>query len=257
MSQLKPRKPRKPRNEAPHVLCCSLGLVYNDRAMQKMDNAEKLSFEHRLWSATPGLVLAGVDEAGRGPLAGPVAAGAVSMPQTLAEAQLAGPWAGLTDSKRLSETSRERFFEELRATPGVRIGLGWASAAEIDSLNILRATHLAMARAIAALGNPPPGFALVDGLPVHGLPCPHEAVVKGDAKCFFISAASIVAKVSRDRLMVELDAKYPGYGFADHKGYGTAEHLEALRRLGPCPEHRRSFGPVAEMVAPYHQGELF
>lgn len=218
---------------------------------------DPLSYERRLWAATPGLVLAGVDEAGRGPLAGPVAAGAVSMPQALAEAQLSGPWAGLTDSKRLSEIVRERFFEELRSTPGVRIGVGWASVAEIDSLNILRATHLAMARALAELGEPPPGFALVDGLPVRGLPCPHEAVVKGDAKCFLISAASIVAKVNRDRLMVSLESRYPGYGFADHKGYGTAEHLDALRRLGPCPEHRRSFGPVAELVAPYRQGVLF
>lgn len=219
--------------------------------------ATPLDYEHRLWAATPDLVLAGVDEAGRGPLVGPVAAGAVSMPPELAEAQFAGPWAGLTDSKRLTEAARERYFEEMRATPGVRIGIGWASVQEIDSLNILRATHLAMARALAALGEPAPGFALVDGLPVKGLPCPSEAVVKGDAKCFLISAASVAAKVSRDRLLVDLDARYPGYGFAVNKGYGTAEHLEALRRLGPCPEHRRSFRPVADLLQPYHQAELF
>ena len=218
---------------------------------------DALAYERRLWTATPGLVLAGVDEAGRGPLAGPVAAGAVTMAPELAETLHAGDFAGLTDSKRLSEADRERYFDALRAVPGVRMAVGWASAAEIDALNILRATHLAMARALAALGDPPPGFALVDGLPVRGLPCPHEAVVKGDAKCFLVSAASVAAKVSRDRLLVELDARHPGYGFAAHKGYGTAEHLEALRRLGPCPEHRRSFKPVADLLAPYRQPELF
>ena len=218
---------------------------------------DALAYERRLWMATPGLVLAGVDEAGRGPLAGPVAAGAVTMAPELAEALHAGDFAGLTDSKQLSEADRERYFDALVATPGVRVAVGWASVAEIDSLNILRATHLAMARALAALGDPAPEFALVDGLPVRGLPCPHEAVVKGDAKCFLISAASVAAKVSRDRRMVALDAAYPGYGFATHKGYGTAEHLDALRRLGPCPEHRRSFRPVADLLAPYRQGELF
>ena len=214
------------------------------------EDTSPLAYERRLWRATPGLVLAGVDEAGRGPLAGPVAAGAVTMPPQLAESLLVGDFAGLTDSKRLSEVDRERYFDALRAVEGVRVAIGWASAAEIDRLNILRATHLAMARALEALGDPAPGFALVDGLPVRGLPCPHEAVVKGDAKCFLVSAASVAAKVSRDRLLVELDARYPGYGFAEHKGYGTAEHLEALRRLGPCPEHRRSFRPVADLLEP-------
>ena len=209
-----------------------------------------LAYERRLWKATPGLVLAGVDEAGRGPLAGPVAAGAVTMPPELAETLLAGDFAGLTDSKRLSEADRERYYEALRAVNGVRMAVEWASAAEIDRLDILRATHLAMARALEALGDPAPGFALVDGLPVRGLPCPHEAVVKGDAKCFLVSAASVAAKVCRDRRLVELDALHPGYGFAIHKGYGTAAHLEALRRLGPCPEHRRSFRPVADLLEP-------
>ena len=218
---------------------------------------DALVYERRHWAATPGLVLAGVDEAGRGPLAGPVAAGAVTMAPELAVALYAGEFAGLTDSKQLTETDRERYFDALVATPGVRVAVGWASVAEIDTLNILRATHLAMSRAIAALGDPAPEFALVDGLPVRGLPCPHEAVVKGDSKCFLVSAASVAAKVSRDRMMIELDATYPGYGFAAHKGYGTAEHLEALRRLGPCPEHRRSFRPVADLLAPYRQGELF
>lgn len=221
------------------------------------DRPDMLAHERRLWAATPGLVLAGVDEAGRGPLAGPVAAGAVTMPLALAETLAAGDFAGLTDSKRLTEAEREHYFEALGAVPGVRMAVGWASASEIDAWNILRATHCAMARALEALGEPPPGFALVDGLPVRGLPCPHEAVVKGDAKCFLVAAASIAAKVSRDRLMTELDARHPGYGFAEHKGYGTEAHLEALRRLGPCPEHRRSFRPVADLLAPYRQGQLF
>lgn len=223
----------------------------------KSDPASHLDHERTLWTENPSLILAGVDEAGRGPLVGPVAAGAVIIPQDLAETQLAGPWAALTDSKALTEHAREAFFQELSSTPGVRIGLGWASVQEIDTLNILRATHLAMARALADLGTPPPQFALVDGLPVRGLPCPSKAIVKGDASSLLISAASIVAKVSRDHLLLQLDAQYPGYGFAENKGYGTAKHLDALRTLGPCPEHRRSFRPVAEILQPYHQGELF
>jgi ribonuclease HII len=120
---------------------------------------------------------------------------------------------------------------------------------EIDEYNILRATHLAMARALDAL-SPRPDGALVDGLRVRGLPCPHEAIVKGDGCCVSIAAASILAKVTRDRIMVELDARYPGYGFARHKGYGTEEHLRALRELGASPCHRRSFRPVAEHGEP-------
>ena len=211
---------------------------------------DALSYERRLWAATPGLVLAGVDEAGRGPLAGPVAAGAVTMAPELAEALYAGDFAGLTDSKQLTEADRERYFDALVATSGVRRAVGWASVAEIDSLNILRATHLAMARALAALGDPAPGFALVDGLPVRGLPCPQEPIVKGDARSFLVAAASIVAKVSRDRILDGLDARYPGYGLAEHKGYPTPAHLDALRRLGVSPCHRRSFGPVRDVLNP-------
>ena len=145
---------------------------------------------------------------------------------------------------------REHFHGLLHALPGVRIGIGSASVAEIDSLNILRATHLAMRRAVLDLGDPPPDHVLVDGLPVRGLPCPSTAIVKGDAQSLLIAAASVVAKVTRDHLMAELDAQYPGYGFAANKGYGTAEHLEALRRLGVSPVHRRSFAPVADILAP-------
>ncbi len=209
-----------------------------------------LEFEHTFWDRNPSIVLAGVDEAGRGPLAGPVHASAVVIAAADAESFLNGPLAGLTDSKKLSEAKREHFCELLHSLPGVRIGVGSASVAEIDMLNILRATHLAMRRAVLDLADPPPGHVLVDGLPVKGLPCPSTAIVKGDARSLLVAAASVVAKVARDHLMAELDAQYPGYGFAEHKGYGTARHLEALRRLGVSPVHRRSFAPVADILAP-------
>ena len=211
-----------------------------------------LDFEESWWAEHPESPggLAGVDEAGRGPLAGPVVAGAVAMDAETARSLRAGALVGLTDSKRLSEERREALFEALSAAAGVRWALGLATPAEIDRLDILRATHLAMRRALLALPGPAPAFALVDGLPVVGLPCPHRAIVKGDAKSFLVAAASIVAKVSRDRILCELDAEHPGYGFAVHKGYPTAAHLEALARLGPCPAHRRSFGPVRDALNP-------
>ena len=209
-----------------------------------------LAYEHTFWDKDPSAVLAGVDEVGRGPLAGPVYASAVVIASADADSFLEGPLAGLTDSKKLTEAKREHFHGLLHALPGVRIGIGSASVAEIDSLNILRATHLAMRRAVLDLGDPPPDHVLVDGLPVRGLPCPSTAIVKGDAQSLLIAAASVVAKVTRDHLMAELDAQYPGYGFAANKGYGTAEHLEALRRLGVSPVHRRSFAPVADILAP-------
>ena len=209
-----------------------------------------LAYEHTFWDKDPSAVLAGVDEVGRGPLAGPVYASAVIIASADADSFLEGPLAGLTDSKKLTEAKREHFHGLLHALPGVRIGIGSASVAEIDSLNILRATHLAMRRAVLDLGDPPPDHVLVDGLPVRGLPCPSTAIVKGDAQSLLIAAASVVAKVTLDHLMAELDAQYPGYGFAANKGYGTAEHLEALRRLGVSPVHRRSFAPVADILAP-------
>lgn len=180
--------------------------------------------------------ICGIDEAGRGPLAGPVVAAAVILPPGYV-------LPGLNDSKQVSAKRREQLFETLMADEHVQKSVAQASAAEIDRLNILRATHLAMER--AALGLPqPPDFCLIDGLPVPNFPLPSAALVKGDARCLSIAAASILAKVTRDRLMRELDTRYPGYGFATHAGYGTAAHLSALRRLGPCPEHRRSFAPV-------------
>ena len=185
------------------------------------------------------LRVAGVDEAGRGPLAGPVVAAAVILP-----AGHGGP-VGLDDSKRLSAARREALCEALLADTGIVWALGWAEVEEIDRLNILRATHLAMRRAVEALPLRP-DWCLIDGLPVGDFPVPYDAVVKGDGKSLSIAAASIVAKVHRDRRMRELDARYPGYGFARHQGYGTAAHLRALRELGPCPAHRRSFAPVAQ-----------
>ena len=183
--------------------------------------------------------LAGIDEVGRGPLAGPVVAAAVILdPDRVPH--------GLDDSKKLPAARREFFHALLSACPHARIGVASASVEEIDSLNILRATHLAMARAVAQLA-PPPDLALVDGLPVKGLPVPHRAIVGGDASSLSIAAASVMAKVTRDRLMVALAAEHPGYGFERHKGYGTPEHLEALRRHGPCPAHRKSFAPVAQL----------
>ena len=203
-----------------------------------------LCHERAAWLAAPGLVLAGVDEAGRGCLAGPVVAGAVCVAQADIEALSIGPLALANDSKQLTPKRREALFEVITRHAQIRHGVGMASPEEIDRFNILRATHLAMRRALEALPVLP-GLALVDGLPVKGLPCPHQAIVKGDAQSLLIACASIVAKVTRDRLCEALEARHPGYGFARHKGYGTREHVAALRRLGPCAEHRKSFAPVA------------
>lgn len=204
-----------------------------------------MRFEMSVWAERPGVVLAGVDEAGRGCLAGPVVAGAVALPRELAERLYAGELAGLTDSKQLSPERREAFFGILGRTPGVAMSTGWCSAKEIDRLNILAATHLAMRRALDGLAVKAE-HALVDGLPVKGLPCPSTAIVQGDAKSFLIAAASVAAKVSRDRFMLKLHAQYPQYGFDKNKGYGVHEHMEALFRYGSCPEHRHTFRPVQD-----------
>ena len=180
-------------------------------------------------------IVAGVDEAGRGPLAGPVVAGAVILPSGV-------DIVGVRDSKTLTAAQRDRAYDRI-AEVAIAVGIGAAQVDEIDSLNILRASHVAMRRAVAALPVAP-DVALIDGLPVPGFPIPHIAVVKGDARSVSIAAASIIAKVSRDRMMVDLDAQYPAYGFADHKGYPTPTHLALLAEHGPCPEHRRSFAPV-------------
>lgn len=188
------------------------------------------------------MLVAGVDEAGRGPLAGPVMVAAVILDP-------GRRIRGLADSKMLPEHVRERLYERIVARC-----IAWSVVAierdEIDRINILQATLAGMARALAALA-PAPAHALIDGnqLP-KALPCPAEALVDGDALEPAISAASIIAKVTRDRHMAALDARYPGYGFARHKGYSTPEHFEALQRLGPCPEHRRSFAPVRALLEP-------
>ena len=186
----------------------------------------------------------GIDEAGRGPLAGGVYAAAVSVPLALAERLLVGAWSEINDSKKLTEKKRERLATVIKSTEGCRWAVASASPKEIDELNILNATHLAMRRAADEVGAE---HILVDGLPVKTLP--HAVnVVKGDAKSLLIAAASILAKTARDADCLRLEALYPGYGFAKHKGYPTKDHLEALSRLGPCPEHRRSFGPVTNVI---------
>ncbi len=174
----------------------------------------------------------GIDEAGRGPLAGPVCAAAVILPPGC-------EIPGLDDSKKLTEKKRELLFP-LITQKALAYGIGWASVEEIDQLNILQATFLAMARAVEALQTPP-DWAMVDGNRMPPLPVPGETIVKGDAKSASIAAASILAKVSRDRVLRQMDGQYPQYGFAKHKGYGTKAHYEAIKAYGVLPVHRKSF----------------
>lgn len=186
-------------------------------------------------------IIAGIDEAGRGPLAGPVVAAAVALPAAFEHPVL-------NDSKQLTERRREALFEELTHRADIQWSVALAHAEEIDRINILRATHEAMRRAALGLAVPP-AHVLIDGLPVHPFPFPSTALVGGDALSFSIAAASILAKVTRDRLMREMDARHPGYDFSRHKGYGTALHLQRLRQHGPSPIHRRSFRPVLQACA--------
>ena len=181
----------------------------------------------------------GVDEAGRGPWAGPVSAGAVILDPNMIPK-------GLDDSKKLTAKAREALEPQIKAS-ALAWGVGFATAEEIDTLNILQATGLAMHRAIEAL-SVKPAHALVDGNYRFVLPCPVTPVVGGDGKSLSIAAASILAKVARDRLMVEMDAVYPGYGFAGHKGYHATSHVAALAKLGPCPIHRRSWAPIRALL---------
>ena len=189
----------------------------------------------------------GVDEAGRGPLAGGVYAAAVFCPLELARRLMRGEWRAVNDSKKLSPKRREELAATIRSTPGCRWAVASASAREIDQLNILRATHLAMRRAVEKVDPDGNSNILVDGLPVPSLPNSTN-VIGGDAKSLLIAAASILAKTARDEDCRRLEREYPGYGFAKHKGYPTKDHKAALMRLGPCPEHRRSFSPVAECM---------
>jgi len=184
-------------------------------------------------------LICGVDEAGRGPWAGPVSAAAVIL-------NLDDLPPGIDDSKALTE-KRRAALEPLIKSRALAWGVGFASVEEIDELNILHATGLAMRRAVEALAHPPV-HALVDGNYRFKLPCAVTPVVKGDSRSLSIAAASILAKTARDRLMIEMDATYPGYGFASHKGYNAPIHQKALQTLGPCPEHRRSWAPIKALL---------
>lgn len=184
-------------------------------------------------------IVVGIDEAGRGPLAGPVSVAAVILPPDFDHDLL-------NDSKQLTEKRRERLYEEITTREDIRWHAEMVGVGEIDRVNILQATWLGMRRCAQAL-TPRPDAALIDGRPVRNFPIHQVALVKGDSLSHSIAAASIIAKVRRDRLMVELAGRYPGYGFEVHKGYPTPAHQAALKRLGPCPEHRRSFAPVAQM----------
>ena len=257
----------------------------------KAKPANRLEFERDLWSREFTLV-AGVDEAGRGPLAGPVVAAAVILPATWANGgfdnygtecarpraqqcdqpeghritsapqslHVAVPGDGhtpqtdsnggfdarlvdLNDSKQLTKAQRENFFQIITTHPDLRYAIAIVDAATIDRINILQATHRAMNEALAKL-QPQPQHVLVDGRPVKSMTLPQTALVKGDSLSYSIAAASVLAKVTRDQMMLEFDAKFPGYGFAVHKGYGVPQHLAAIKKLGPCPIHRMSFAPL-------------
>lgn len=196
---------------------------------------EQLLVEEKMLWKQGFLLLAGLDEAGRGPLAGPVVAAACILPVRF-------DLPGLNDSKMLSERKREKLFGLIQAQ-AIDYAIGSAESAEIDALNILQATKLAMKRAVEGL-TVRPHYLLIDALELPGVDLPQRPIVGGDRLSASIAAASILAKVTRDRLMTELDPLYPQYGFAKNKGYGTSEHMQVLRRLGPCPLHRRTFAPV-------------
>lgn len=183
--------------------------------------------------------VAGIDEAGRGPLAGPVCVAAVVLPEDFSHAVL-------NDSKQLSEVKRERLYEEITSDARIRWHCVCIEPEEIDRINILQATWEGMRRAALGL-QPVPDAALIDGKPVKRFPMHHVALVKGDSLSYSIAAASIIAKVTRDRLMVAMSRQHPEYGFEIHKGYPTPAHLAALKQHGPCPHHRRSFRPVAQL----------
>jgi ribonuclease HII len=194
-------------------------------------------YEKRL-RATGVVRIAGIDEAGRGALAGPVVAAAVVLPEKFRHRRL-------NDSKQLTPELREQIYLELVSNPGITWTVGVIDSIEIDRINILRASHRAMRVAIAALINPPE-HALIDGLPVIPFPIPQTAVVDGDCISLSIAAASVIAKVTRDRMMRDFCSQFPQYCFGQHKGYGTELHLLKLHEFGPCPIHRRSFEPVAQ-----------
>ncbi|MCK5688533.1 ribonuclease HII [Myxococcota bacterium] len=199
---------------------------------------ELLENERELWAKNI-VHIAGVDEAGAGPWAGPVVAGAVILPHDV-------HLPGVDDSKKLTAKKREAHAEAIRAV-AIAWGIGWCSPEEIDEINIREASRLAMSRAVEAL-LPVPDYLLVDARIVPGVYMPQRSMIRGDARSLSIAAASILAKVERDGRMADYAKTYPGYGFEIHAGYGTAAHMEALNELGPCPIHRRSFGPVTKLL---------
>ncbi len=215
-----------------------------------MPTSDRFGFEREHYAR--GLTrLAGVDEAGRGPLAGPVVAAAVVLPYNWYSSGVPECLANLDDSKRLTEKVREELYKIICSSADIDKGIAVIDNGVIDEVNILQATYRAMNEALGKLAEPA-AYALVDGRPVPSLNLPHSAIIKGDSKSYSIGAASILAKVTRDRLMVGYDQKYPEYGFATHKGYGTQAHLTAIKKEGACPIHRMSFAPLSNM-----QGELF
>ena len=222
-------------------------MLPHENALQSLPNVGNrftvpdLSLEHAL-NARGISLIAGIDEAGRGPLAGPVAAAAVILPKNFS-------CQGLDDSKKISASARRKLYDHLTTHPDINWSVATADHEEIDRINILQATHLAMRRAVEALSEAP-DHCLIDGLPLRNFPYPHDGIVKGDSISLSISAASIIAKVTRDDIMQKIDREFPQFGFAKHQGYGTKAHLEALRIHGPCRHHRRSFQPVAQLPLP-------
>lgn len=199
---------------------------------------DTLLFENTAYSS--GFVhVAGIDEAGRGPLAGPVMAAAVILPTGLTIN-------GVDDSKKLTPDKRDKLFDIIMLK-ALAIGVGIVTPADIDKINILQATRRAMSVAVQQL-SPQPDYLLIDGISTIDSTIPQKTIKKGDSLSLSIAAASIIAKVTRDRYMIEMDSKHPGYGFAGHKGYGSAAHMDAIRRLGPSPIHRMTFGGVKEYV---------
>jgi ribonuclease HII len=224
------------------LFSCSTSILHPHWELQEIAQKDPAALEGALRSK--GIFrFAGIDEAGRGPIAGPVVACACIFPPGECDIQ------GITDSKQLSEEMLERIYGELVRLPGMEFGVSIVDPEIIDRINIVQATFLAMRQAVAQLKTLPE-FIIVDGnlAPQASLPC--VTVVKGDIYCRSISAASILAKVTRDRLMKEYDSLWPLYGFAEHKGYGTPRHLKMLEEHGPCPLHRKSFAPVQSMIAP-------